>query len=448
MRARDLAPFLLAFAALGCGETLIDHSSPLAEPPAVGNGCNTVAACGPSCVTCTDAPAGAVAACLGPRGQEQCSYECEPGFLKCDDAAPGGACCPATKVAAGKAHTCAIAGAPAAGDVYCWGANESGQAAPGVVSSLFATPRKVPGVASVDEVALGDAHTCARTTGGAVVCWGANGAGQLGPGGAPVAANATAIAAGAAHSCAVVAGAVVCWGANGDGQLGPGGAPIAANATAIAAGAAHSCAIVSGEVRCWGAGSAGQLGNGSLAGSPAPVPATGIAGASRLAARGDHTCAAVPTTGGAIDQALQCWGDAPGPPWVSSATQSTPDAPLRPNGSQSIVRDNVALLGTGRTHVCAREAGQFSPVVCFGNENGFGQLGENVSPLEGPNGITITGGAVSLAVGADHGCAVLAPHPDQSPGALLCWGANAQGQLGNGTTVVPPVGAPVPISGR
>ena len=82
--------------------------------------------------------------------------------------------------------------------------------------------------------------------------------------------EATAIAAGGSHTCAILSGgAVRCWGRNEYGQTGGGtqngdnnltlsgraGSPLiqGEEATAIAAGYSHTCAILSGgAVRCWG----------------------------------------------------------------------------------------------------------------------------------------------------------------------------------------------------
>ena len=86
-------------------------------------------------------------------------------------------------------------------------------------------------------------------------------------------AAASAVAAGAAHSCAIVAdGTVWCWGANDDGQLGDGDTastptptPVAGltEARQLGAGAAHTCALrADGGVWCWGGDFAGQLGDG------------------------------------------------------------------------------------------------------------------------------------------------------------------------------------------
>jgi alpha-tubulin suppressor-like RCC1 family protein len=44
------------------------------------------------------------------------------------------------------------------------------------------SPKPVPGLSSVVEIAAGGQHTCARLQSGVVQCWGANAFGQLGNG--------------------------------------------------------------------------------------------------------------------------------------------------------------------------------------------------------------------------------------------------------------------------
>jgi alpha-tubulin suppressor-like RCC1 family protein len=85
----------------------------------------------------------------------------------------------AVALAAGGNNTCIIT---SNGDLYCWGANESGQLGASVGRSQ-AAPTRIPGLAEqVVEVALMDEAICALLRGGSVACWGDNLLGQLGRG--------------------------------------------------------------------------------------------------------------------------------------------------------------------------------------------------------------------------------------------------------------------------
>ena len=143
---------------------------------------------------------------------------------------------------------------------------------------------EVPGLRAI-EIAVGGGHACARLASGEVRCWGDGGHGERGDGKTmsdagttkvpvPVAgvANATAITAGAHHTCALLADRTVsCWGWNMHGQLGDGTTEDSALAhhvvdlrdvRQIVAHGAHTCALMLPErmARCWGEGEAGQLG--------------------------------------------------------------------------------------------------------------------------------------------------------------------------------------------
>jgi hypothetical protein len=126
--------------------------------------------------------------------------------------------------------------------------------------------------------------------------------------------NATDISAHGYQTCALLStGRVECWGSNIDGQLGNGtttgpdcggscsATPVQVsgitNATAIAAGEDHVCALLStGQIDCWGASA--RLGNGTTTGpdcggfcSATPVQVSGITSATAIAAGRDDTCA-------------------------------------------------------------------------------------------------------------------------------------------------------------
>jgi len=190
---------------------------------------------------------------------------------------------PALEVVAGVAHSCARS----ATGLRCWGVNLAGQLGSGSTSPV-SPPVAVDWKADVLAVSVGAAHTCGRPAVGRVRCWGQNQYGQVG---APLGQNqsspyetkftATRIALGAGHSCGLSDGKVGCFGNNEREQLGSAGpsrdtavqVPLDAEAVGIAAGYAHSCAVlVDGRLTCWGSNLYGQLGPAATAGDEPSQP--------------------------------------------------------------------------------------------------------------------------------------------------------------------------------
>jgi alpha-tubulin suppressor-like RCC1 family protein len=297
------------------------------------------------------------------------------------------------------------------------------------------------------------------------VCWGYNGDGELANGNtsnstAPVTIGSlkvVSVAVGGDFICAALQdGTVDCWGSNGDGQLGNNGTtdsptPVKVSgitgANAVTAGSGHACALLSGGgISCWGFNAEGQLGNGTTSlDSPVPVAVTGLlAGATIIQAGndGNHTCALEPTVEGMGRQplpAVQCWGtDSFGQLGDGTTNNSALLVTTQPQIYDTMGLTSGFGLALGEDHSCAMLA-MPGEVECWGY-NSDGELGNGTTanaPLAGPQAVAGLTTAVAISAGLLHTCALLAN------GTIACWGSNAHGQLGNGTTANAPTPAAV-----
>jgi alpha-tubulin suppressor-like RCC1 family protein len=187
----------------------------------------------------------------------------------------------------------------------------------------------------ITSISSGHYHACAITTAGGAICWGDNGEGELGNGGAvyPGVADVTGfssgvgeITSGSYFTCAVTTvTASLCWGGGGNGELGAGSTntglttPIASldpagtapltNMLTIAASCDSTCGVANdGTALCWGDNNSGELGDGSVTAgnSYLPVQVVSTSGSGTLGnivelGTGENFTCSVNTTGGVVE---------------------------------------------------------------------------------------------------------------------------------------------------
>ncbi len=234
------------------------------------------------------------------------------------------------------------------------------------------------------------------------------------------------VSAGDDHTLAVLAdGTVRGWGAGGSGQLGRGTttdatSPVAVpgltGIRAVAAGGQYSVALGSdGVVYAWGANSVGQLGDGTTTGRTRPAAVTGLPPILAVAAGRTHVAAL------GLDGSVWAWGsNASGQVGVSG-----PSKVLTPTRVAGV--SDATEVAAGEFHTLALRSG--GTVLAWGG-GAAGQLGDGTTSLSRatPRAVSALAGVVHIGAGAEHSLAVT------SSGAVFAWGANAKGQLGDGTT--------------
>lgn len=315
---------------------------------------------------------------------------------------------PATKIAAGYAHTCALLGE---GEVYCWGNNSAHQTSPDTTDDPITEPRLVPSPVAFTDIFMGQGHSCGLTAEGTVYCWGNTAAGQCGadpangyfvmPTQIPGLDHVKTVSTVKNHLCAVRTEdpTLVCWGSNQylekggyiDYKLGPSTADTKFSTTAVAvdlgkkvigAGLSYESTYAvteDGMVYAWGFNEDGyQLGTGST------------------------------------EQFL----DTPTPVMVDVGTPLT---------------NVVELTRSDGSDMCAkiREGSGPAHYVCWGG-NDLGELGSGVRGYQifqyADTPTLLPESSSSLVRGEDHGCAVVATDGRSD---VWCWGKRQY--TGNGS---------------
>jgi alpha-tubulin suppressor-like RCC1 family protein len=343
----------------------------------------------------------------------------------------------ATTVVAGDEYTCALT---SAGDVYCWGANASGQATAGNPSQSVMRPALVPLGTKVVGLSTQYAHTCAISNESPpqAYCWGQNLSGQLGRTGSgswfvpvrvPVADGLSLVVAGGQHSCGLTpAGVAYCWGDNSYGQRGtgdinacfnpssgvggacPGPTPVATDQRfiALAAGPDDTCGLTAdGRVYCWGLDDGGQLGFDAPKscseydyGNSYPVSC----------ALTPQRVPVIPSLTAIAIGVQTCGLTGPGGVWCFGTVRGTVSLP----NAGPIKR----LAPDGRCGIAANAAG-----YCW--DYTFDQRSASLTNPQPIGGVRTF---AALSGGFTHRCGLLA-----SNNAVVCWGLNTFGELGNTT---------------
>lgn len=315
----------------------------------------------------------------------------------------------------------------------CWGENLRMFGGPLLP---IVTPREVVLDLDLAPVALGRDFLCGVDAGGAVWCNGNDWAGQLGDGDGEtettsalvrsvLPAGGTAIGAGAATACAIVAGAAYCWGHGDAGQTGTGRvveeewvpAPVVGGLSfaRLVPGHSHTCGLTTDrELYCWGSNHNEQLGYPVgmpvTASEPQPAPR---AGPWVDVSPGDEFTVAIDADG-----RLWSWGsNVAGQLGRAGARGGTPTPGLVEAPGPFVD------VEAGWRHACAVTAG--GALYCWGDDT-WDQLGPD-APLafsETPVRVLAERVLVGVEVGESHSCAL------DDTGRVWCWGDNSLSQLG------------------
>jgi len=259
------------------------------------------------------------------------------------------------------------------------------------------------------------------------------------------------LAGGASHSVALKSdGTVWTFGANGSGQLGIGSSDSNTHATPVqvktnattfltgmslaGAGGSHSLAVKAsdGSVFGWGSDSAGQLGDNSAATQQVyPVQA-------KTTASGNPVLTGIIGIAGGATHTIALKSDGTVWTWGSNASGQLGDGTTTSRKLAAQVKTATSTFLTGIIAIASGDnfcaALKSDGTVWTWGVNGSGQLGiGNTTTQKFAVQVKLSGGAalsgiINIACGATHALAV------KNDNTAWSWGANTNGQLGNGST--------------
>ena len=235
----------------------------------------------------------------------------------------------ATALVGGYDGYCVLVGSNGVGNggAKCWGDNFEGALGAGGNEAFSSVPVPVKGLTAAKGLTFSGGYGyCALLSNGGARCWGYNGSGVLGDGGAEISAAAPVVVRGLVGPTSLVSdghgycallktSGAKCWGSNGDGvsgALGNGNSEAQSNVPVAVKGLTHIVSLVSnghgycalvagGAAKCWGSNFGGTLGDGGgEAQSNVPVTVKGLAAAASLVSDGRGYCALLSKGGACV----------------------------------------------------------------------------------------------------------------------------------------------------
>ncbi|HZG42452.1 MAG TPA: hypothetical protein VEY93_05780, partial [Longimicrobium sp.] len=341
-------------------------------------------------------------------------------------------------ISAGESHACAV---DRSYKLYCWGLNTDGQLENGEATGpdacratstgCYTRAIVVDSTVEFGQVVVGREQTCALSVvraGGRVFC--------SGPGNrlaaVPGELSFTILGQGARPDCAIMSrGEAYCG-------LSASAEPVrVAGQTvpydAISTGGGHTCALdYEGRAYCWGTNTAGELGNGTTTPSATPAPVAADLRFKSISAGegvggGGFTCGVVQFTGEAY-----CWG-ANSYGQLGNGTTTPSSVPVKVSGGLE-----WRFIRAGQAQTCAVSSNR---IYCWGvqTRSNTGVTASTATPAAVEDVYVGISGTQQFDAGAGFGCAVAESRDSRA----VCWGSNAWGQLGNGTTQDSPAGIDV-----
>ncbi|MFC4224799.1 RCC1 domain-containing protein [Lysinibacter cavernae] len=374
-----------------------------------------------------------------------------------------------SKISTGVNSSCGLS----AGDVYCWGQNDTGQLAQGTLFTSSNVPLKVlrvtdnagsqiPAAAVFVDVSVGEGTACAATTKEAY-CWGINRSGNATANLAGVITLArkvptgvidgiSSISVGYDHTCAIFGSrGASCWGGNLSGQMGNGNSgvsgafaptqvatygvagsaiPNGAVATKVSAGNQYTCLIASNNAYCFGINTYGSLGNGNT--TMYAVPQRVVTGTMPINTVSDIVTAVesqnnVRASCAIANSNVYCWGAASYGALGNGTVAPNVSSPVR---VLQVPAGTAFSLASGSSGHCVMTMTNIS--WCWGGGTA-GQLGNGMADVSLPIQTIVPQGKIVVQISSNSStrCWLF------SDGTAGCAGAGGYGRLGDGGAARP-----------